>query len=153
MDIKTVKPFHIIGIEIRTTNENGKAATDIPELWHKFFSEDIMHKIPNKVDNTMYCLYTDYEKDYSKPYTTILGCRVSHLEDLPAGLTAKSFEEGHYQVFSAKGRLSEGIVFQQWSKIWAMDIPRAYMVDFEIYDENARDPNNATVNIYISVKN
>jgi len=153
MQINTIKPFHIIGIAIRTTNENGKAAIDIPMLWQKFFSENIMQKIPNKVDNTLYCIYTEYEKDYTKPYTTLLGCQVSHIEELPSGLTARSFEEGCYQVFSAIGSLNEGIVFKQWSKIWTLDIPRAYTADFEVYNERAFDADNATVNIYIAVKN
>lgn len=73
---QTIQKFHVIGISIRTTNENNQAAQDIPELWNKFMTESVIEKIPNKVENAVYCIYTEYEKDHTKPYTTILGCRV-----------------------------------------------------------------------------
>ena len=41
-----IESFHIIGITIRTNNENEQAAKDIPELWGKFYSENILEKIP-----------------------------------------------------------------------------------------------------------
>lgn len=69
--------FYVIGIAVRTTNENQKAAQDIPVLWNKFMTEGIINQIPNKADHAIYCIYTDYEKDYTKPYTTILGCKVN----------------------------------------------------------------------------
>jgi len=49
-----IDPFSIIGISIRTTNENGKSANDIADLWNKFMSENILDKIPNKIDSTIY---------------------------------------------------------------------------------------------------
>ena len=77
MEKVKIEPFKLIGISLRTTNENGKAAKEIGELWEKFLNENISDAIPNKVDNTVYSLYTDYEGDYTKPYTAILGCPVN----------------------------------------------------------------------------
>lgn len=37
--------FYVIGIAVRTTNENQQAAQDIPVLWHKFMTEGIMDQI------------------------------------------------------------------------------------------------------------
>ena len=34
--------FHIIGIAIRTTNENGQSQKDIGELWQKFSGSNII---------------------------------------------------------------------------------------------------------------
>lgn len=36
-----IRPFNIIGISVRTTNENDQAAKDIPALWKRFISEGI----------------------------------------------------------------------------------------------------------------
>ncbi len=57
-----MEPFKVIGISVRTTNENNQAAKDIPVLWENLMNEDILNRIPNKTDNTIYSIYTDYEK-------------------------------------------------------------------------------------------
>ena len=147
-----IKTFQVIGIAVRTTNENGQSAQVIPALWNRFMSEGILDQIPNKVDNTLYCIYTDYEKDHTKPYTTILGCKVSNLDQIPNGLVGKTFEEQTYIKRVAKGNLMKGIVYEEWTKIWNADLNRAFNADFEVYDERTHNPENAEVDIFISVK-
>jgi predicted transcriptional regulator YdeE len=144
--------FSIIGISVRTTNENGQSGKDIPALWNKFIAEEILQQIPNKTSNDIYCIYTDYEKDHTKPYTTILGCVVEHLDLIPDGMVAKIVEGENYERFTAKGNLAEGIVFNEWMKIWNSDLNRAFTADFEIYGEKAQNPENAEVNIYIALQ-
>lgn len=146
-----IEPFNLIGISIRTTNESGQSAKDIADLWNKFMSENISDKIPNKIDNTVYSLYTDYEGDHTKPYTTILGCKVDKVSQVPEGLITKSFEGGDYMKTSTKGELMKGIVANKWYEIWAMDLDRKYTADFEVYGEKALNPNDAEVEIFIAV--
>ncbi|SPZ84683.1 Uncharacterised protein [Sphingobacterium multivorum] len=62
MNNKIIPSFSIIGLAIRTSNQNGQAAKDIPELWARFFKEDVLSRIPNKISNELYCIYTEYEK-------------------------------------------------------------------------------------------
>jgi predicted transcriptional regulator YdeE len=147
-----IPSFSIIGIAIRTTNENGKSSHDIPALWNTFMSESNIEKIPNKIDNSIYCVYTEYEKDHTKPYTTIIGCKVSTLESIPNGMVGKTFKEENYTKFLVKGNLQEGIVFKEWFKIWNSDILRTFTTDFEIYGEKAQNPENAEVDIFIATK-
>lgn len=144
--------FYVIGIAVRTTNENQQAAQDIPVLWNKFMTEGIIDQIPNKAGHAIYCIYTDYEKDYTKPYTTILGCKVNSLDKIPEGMVGKTIESSDYSKQTTKGSLAEGIVYNEWLKIWNMDLNRTYTADFEIYGEKAQDPENAEVDIYIAVK-
>jgi predicted transcriptional regulator YdeE len=151
MNTTSVEPFFVIGLAIRTTNENEQAAKDIPKLWQKFQSENLLAKIPNKTDNTIYCLYTDYEEDYTKPYTTILGCRVNDLTTIPEGLMGKSIAGGLYTTFTVRGKLSDGIVIREWTKIWNSNLQRAYTCDFEVYGEKAQNPDNAEIDIFIAV--
>jgi predicted transcriptional regulator YdeE len=151
METEKLEKFYVIGISVRTTNENGKAGIDIPELWNKFMSENLIEKIPNKIDNTIYCIYTEYEKDYTKPYTTILGCKVSSIENIPNEMVAKTFENENYRKFVAKGNILQGMVFGEWTKIWNTEIDRKYSADFEVYGEKAQNPENAEVDIYVSL--
>ena len=152
MDKVTIKEFTIIGISVRTTNENGQSAKDIGELWNKFMSEGILEKIPNKVDNTIYSIYTEYESDYTKPYTTVLGCKVEHLNEIPSGMVGKSFKGGKYINFSTKGDLTKGLIVDKWIEIWKMDLDRVYSADFEVFGEKAQNPNDAEIDILIAVK-
>lgn len=152
MSYQNIQSFNVIGIAVRTTNENNQAANDIPVLWHKFMSENVLAQIPNKIDETIYCIYTDYEKDHTKPYTTILGCKVANLDSIPEGMVGKTFEDGNYQKYTAKGNLMEGLIFNEWLKIWNLAIPRAYSADFEVYGEKAQNPTDAEVDIYIAIQ-
>ena len=147
-----MKQFKIIGITVRTTNENNQAMEDIPVLWNKFLSKNLIEKIPNKLSSEIYCVYTEYEKDYTRPYTTLLGCKVEKLNEIPEGMVGKKFEDGKYQKFTAKGDLTKGAVVQEWSKIWNSDLERTYTADFEVYGEKSQNPENAEVEIYVAIK-
>ena len=112
-----IQKFNVIGISVRTTNENGQSGKDIPALWNTFMSEAIQSKIPGKISEELFCIYTDYEKDHTKPYTTILGCKVENLDVVPENMIGKTIESANYEELIAKGNLSEGIVFNKWLEI------------------------------------
>jgi predicted transcriptional regulator YdeE len=152
MDTQKISTFSIIGIAVHTTNQNGQSGKDIPALWDKFMAEGILEKIPNKIDNTVYCIYTDYESDYTKPYTTILGCRVANADNVPEGMVGKNFDGGNYTKYTAIGNLMQGVVFNEWTKIWNSTIERAYTADFEVYGPKAQNPADAEVDIFIAIK-
>jgi len=152
MKTRKIEAFKIIGISVRTTNENNQAAKDIPALWQKFMSEGLLNAIPNKVDNDIYCLYTHYEKDHTKPYTTLLGCKVKTLDNIPEGMVGYEFEGGNYINLPAKGDLMNGAVYNKWLEIWGMNLNRAFTADFEIYGSKSQNPNDAEVDILISLK-
>lgn len=143
--------FSIVGIAITTTNESGQSGTDIPALWQKFMTENIASKIPGKIGAEIYCLYTNYEKDYTRPYTAILGCAVSDCEQLPAGMICKTIEAGIYKEYNVKGKLLDNPVFNAWVNIWSSDIQRAYTTDIEIY-RPGEGKENIDMSIYIAIK-
>jgi len=152
METVKIDPFQIIGIAVRTSNANGQATTEIAALWDKFMSENILGKIPNTVDQTVYSLYTDYEGDHKKPYTAILGCKVENLDTIPEGMVGKSFDGGKYMKTTAKGDLTNGLIVNQWSKIWAADLDRKYTADFEVFGSKAQNPHDAEVDFFVAVK-
>ncbi len=153
METVKIKTFKIIGISIRTTNVNGQATKEIAELWQRFTSENIMAKIPNKVENTVYSLYTNYEGDYTMPYTAILGCKVEKLDAIPNGMVGKSFDGGNYVKTTAKGDLKQNLIVNHWAKIFEMKLNRAYVVDIEAFGEKAQNLLDAEVDFYVSVNN
>ena len=114
-------------------------------------AENTLAMIPNKITQDIYSLYTDYEDDHTKPYTTILGCKVSSLDKIPEGMVGRSFDGGSYVKTSTKGDLMQGLIVKHWSKIFEMDLNRTYLADFEIYGQKAQNPSTAEVDIYIGV--
>ena len=152
MNIVKLESFSVIGIKVRTTNENEQAAKDIVALWNTFMSQNCIDKKPNKVSTAVFSIYTNYESDYTKPYDTILGCKVSSLDKIPEGMVGHSFKASTYKEFKAQGNLSAGIVYKKWLEIWGADLERLYTADFEVYGDTAKDTTNAEVPIYVAVK-
>ena len=147
----TIAPFNVIGIAVRTTNENGQSGEDIGQLWGKFMSEGIAAQIPNKMDESVFSIYTNYESDHTKPYDTILGCKVSSLDEIPEGMVGQAFEGGTYGKFVSKGDLTKGVVFGTWTEIWKQDLDRVFTADFEVYGERAQNPTDAEVDVLIAL--
>ena len=152
MDKVKIEPFKVIGISVRTTNENGQAAKEIADLWGRFMNEKILEAIPDKIDNTVYSIYTGYERDNTKQYTAILGCSVENLNDIPDGMIGKSFDGGNYVKLSAKGDLMKGLIVNKWTEIWEMDLDRAFTADFEVFGAKAQNPTDAEIDFLIAIK-
>ena len=146
-------PFKIIGISVRTTNENGQSMTDMGQLWDRFYSEGILSTIPTRTSNDIYSIYTDYQSDYKGIYTAIIGCKVNSLDSIPEGLIAREFRSGQYIKYIAKGKMP-GAVIDKWKEIWDNDkeLNRKYTADFEVYGQKSQDPENAEVEIYIATE-
>lgn len=151
MEHVEIAPFQVIGIAIRTTNDNAQAAKEIADLWRTFMTDNVLNKIPNKVDTTVYSLYVDYEDDHTKPYTAMLGCKVETLKEVPAGMVGKLLEGGSYVKITAKGDLLKGLVVNQWSEIFQMPLDRSYVADFEVFGTRAQDPSDAEVDFYVGI--
>lgn len=152
MEIVQKEGFKVIGIKVRTSNVNEQAAQDISQLWNRFMSEQIGEKIPNRIDQEILSIYTNYEGDHMKPYDTILGCRVSTLEHIPQGMIGQAIEGGSYTKFIAKGDLTQGLVYTAWLNIWQADMNRVYQADYEVYGEKTQNQKDAEVAIFVGLE-
>ena len=148
--ISELEEFCIIGIAARTTNQNRKAETDISELWQRFARQGLINQIPGKESTDIYCVYTDYETDHNGPYTTILGCKVTTLNNVPEQFIGKTIPACEYHVYTSTGKLPECVI-ATWQHIWASETGRKFVADFEIYNERSQNPENAEVQTYVSV--
>ncbi|UIR56466.1 effector binding domain-containing protein [Sphingobacterium sp. SRCM116780] len=152
MNNQIIQKFYVVGISTRTTNENGQSAKDIETLWGKFWNEEIQKQIPNKISDDIYAVYTDYETDFTGPYTTIIGLAVNSLEHIPKGFIGITIETSIYQKFVSKGKMPEA-VFNTWLEIWQnKKLNRAYKADFTIHGKKYYDGDQAEVETFISVK-
>lgn len=139
--------FRLMGIECKTRNHPDAAPQDIPELWNRFFSENVLGQIPEKTSDEVVCLYCEYEGDFTMPYTCVIGCPTG-AHEAPPGLVVKTIPQAAYAVFKAEGELPQSII-DAWGRIWTTDLDRTYTGDFEVYpDFNGSND----VKIFIAVK-
>jgi predicted transcriptional regulator YdeE len=145
-------PLIVVGISCRTMNSPEAAPHDIPKLWTRFYQEKIMDKIPNKASNEIICLYTDYEGNYTKPYTCFVGCPVTSLDKVPEGMSAQSIPEGSYALYRAVGEQPNAVI-ETWNAIWHGNIERIrkYTVDYQIYGEKFFAGSPQEVEVYVAI--
>ncbi len=137
-----------IGLPLRT--HNTRCATEMPAHKEKFFREDTVAKIPNKVNGDILAVYTDDENDCNGEYSWMLGCEVSSLDDVPTGLVGKVLPVTTYAVFTTKGKFPDGLI-EAWQTIWKTNLSRAYTTDFELYQADFNPQTNPTVTVYIAL--
>lgn len=138
-----------IGLELRTNNEECSLA--MPLHKDRFFKENIGSKIPNKINGNILALYTNYEGDYTKPYSWILGCEVSSLDQVPEGLVGKVISDSKYAVFTTQGEFPQGLI-AVWQDVWKSGLLRLYTSDFEVYRSDFDPQGNPQVKVYIAIE-
>jgi|APSaa5957512535_1039671.scaffolds.fasta_scaffold49022_2 predicted transcriptional regulator YdeE len=167
MDIVTQdKVLNIIGIELRTTNNNNQAFTDIPPFWQNFFSDDIAAKIPHKLSDDIYAVYTKFDNegiDNTGMYSLIIGYPVNNLDQIPASLVSCTIPKSSYRKFAVNSSKPEDVgqicngkpedVGQTWQEIWQLsatdkefNAKKSYIAEFEHYASSGK------INIYIGLK-
>lgn len=135
----------MVGIACRTSNAPDAGPQDIPRLWQRFFSENIASLIRFKASSETIALYCDYAGDHTKPYTVVIGCPVTSLDEIPEGMVGKVIPSMTYALFDARGEFPESLV-KTWQTIWQTDLKRTYTGDYEVYGSN---PNRLDVLIAI----
>lgn len=145
MKIIQKDPIHIVGIELKTSNDI--AAQTIPSQWQKFYQENILEKIPHKISMDVYGVYTHFRnigKYQECTYSLIIGAAVSKVGKLPAGLVTTVIPPSNRQVFAVVGGPMK--VGEKWLEIWQQPLPRAFVADYEKYQ-----PSGA-IDIFIGIK-
>lgn len=150
--------FTVVGIATRTSNAREMTADGIiGKQWGRLMQEGLLAKIPNKADQNIVAVYTEYASDHDGEYTFVLGARVKSEESAPAGMVAKKIPAGKFAVFTSEKGAAAKVVPEAWMKInslphSAVGGDREYRADYEIYDERAADPANAQVDVYVGIR-
>lgn len=150
--------FYVVGLARRTNNARELAGQgEIAMVWQEFSDKHLSDKITHTLGDDLLAVYTDYEGDQNGDYTFLVGKKVSDLSDLPAGLTGRHVPSGRYAMLTTQRGPLSLVVPKLWQRIWTMSPfalggKRAFEADYELYDQRARDPNNAQVDIYVGLQ-
>jgi predicted transcriptional regulator YdeE len=150
----------LVGISSRTNlaNEINPAAAKIGATIQQYFQETFPAQISHrKKPGVTFCVFTDYQSDYTGDYTFFIGEEVTSFEDLPKDAKTLAIQPQTYAVFTTPSGVMPTVVIEGWKNIWKMTPQelggrRAYHADFEVYDQRASDPKNTVLDIYIGVQ-
>jgi predicted transcriptional regulator YdeE len=150
----------VVGLTARTNNKNemNPQTAKIGALMGRYWSQNIAATISdrNNPGQTL-AVYTDYDSDEHGDYTYFLGEEVNSFDNIPAELQTLTIPAAKYQKFTTQQGKMPDVVIDAWQNIWRMTpndfgAERAYLADFELYDQRASDPADASLDIYIGIK-
>ena len=151
--------FSIVGIETRTSGENEISGEGvIGAHWQKFYQERIAEKVPNRVDDNIYAVYTKYSRDRMGGYSLIIGVKVKDKTPPTEGMVLQTIPAGQYAVLRSEKGPGESVIPTAWQKVWALEDKdqlggkRAYKADFEVYDARNTDPKSQQADLYVGLK-
>lgn len=154
----TLPEIKLVGITVRTNNvfEMNPTTAKIAPTIHKYLQGAMYEKIPNRKAGITYCVYTEYESDFTGNYTYFIGAEVESFGDLLEGYVEHTIPAQHYAKFTNDPGPMPMVCINMWQKIWQITPEnlggkRNYLSDFEIYDERALNPLNAVLDIYIGI--
>lgn len=142
---------YIVGVEVRTTSHPSEAENDIPLLWEEFYQNGGIEQIPGRINDVIIALYVDYKRDYSQPYTLVIGTEVSSCNVVPEGLVCKEIPASSYAVFQVEGEFPESVM-KTWQRVWETPIERTYTGDMEVYPADFDPETNSDAEIFIAIE-
>lgn len=158
----TLGELRLVGITTRTNNAHifeadpsaNKIAATVQKYFHNGFSEKINGR---KNPGTTFCVYTNYESDVNGDYTYFIGEEVVSFDQINDELEMLTIPVQNYAKFTNEPAPMPAACIDMWQDIWKMKTSdlggeRAYVADFEVYDERSSDHNNVTLDIYIGIK-
>ncbi len=129
--------LRIIGIELRTANR--EAMHTIPPHWQRFTEEGVLARIPGRLSDEVYAVYTHFENaglNNEGVYSLIIGAPVSSTQAVPPGMSHAVLPASPRAVFPVPpGRVDQ--VGAVWQDVWQRDdLPKAFVADCERYRAN-----------------
>ncbi len=158
--IITLLEVKLVGITAHTSNalEMNPETAKIGATMQKFFAGDMQAQImERKNPGTVFAVYTGYESDEHGKYTYFLGEEVNDFENIPQGFEMLTILPQTYVKFTSNPGQMPAVCIDMWQNIWKMSSDdlggkRAYIADFEVYDQRSQNPEQAVLDIYIGVR-
>ena len=158
--ITQLPSIKLVGIQVRTSNaqEMSQEAAKIGATMQKFFGSGLQAQIMGRKNpGTVFAVYTNYESDEHGEYTYFLGEEVDDFENIQQEFAMLTIPGQRYARFTSNPGPMPAVCINMWQNIWKMKAAdlggqRAYIADFEVYDQRSQNPQQAVLDIYIGIK-
>lgn len=154
--------IRLIGITTRTNSktifEANPSTNPIAATVQRYFHQGLAQKIPHRKNpGTTFCVYTNYESDFTGDYTYFIGEEVTSFDHVSKEFETLVIPAQTYAKFTSKPGPMPAVCIDMWQRIWKMNDAelggkRAYIADFELYDERSTDHTNVVLDIYIGIE-
>lgn len=156
----TTKAKHVIGMSthfISVTSPDKNNHMLLPQLWRIYLQRagEIKHRIGPGDVGLCEPLLAEV-KGHPDEYFYMAGTEVERIEDVPAGMTAKTIPAGRFAVFTHKGQIDKiehtmRYIFGSWLPRSGEELREA--ADLEVYDHRFKyGSDDSELDIYIPVK-
>lgn len=128
----------VIGLALRTGNH--EAFETIPPHWQRFFGEQVMSRIPQRLSEDVLAIYTDFDnagQNNEGQYRFVIGAAVAPEAAVPDGLVKVQIPASRCAVFEVERGHPER-VGEAWQRIWATELPKSYRCDHERYQPDGQ---------------
>lgn len=151
----------LVGTFVRTNNINemNPETAKISKHFYSYFSSKVAENFKDRCfPNVTYSIYTEYESDENGEYTHFIGEIVKTAENQNLSqFKILTIPASKYIKFTTHTGKLPDIVIEAWQYIWktksqALGGVRAYIADFEVYDDRSCNPESAEVDLYIGIK-
>ncbi len=154
--LETVEAFDVCGLSAVISNEDDQAVDQINMLWQRFFSESVAMKVPERKNDVIYAVYSEYQGDHTKPYRLTIGYKLREDEVEAAAAGIEDFRQvrvkgGEYAGLSAQGQQPQALI-ETWTAVWESDLDRKFETDFELYGPRFFEDGVHEVLVYIGLK-
>ena len=155
--ITALPAIKLVGITARTSNsrEMNPETSKIGATMQKFFTGGMQAQIfERKNPGRVFAVYTNYESDEHGEYTYFLGEEVDGFKNIQQEFESLTIPAGTYVKFTSTPGKMPAVCIDMWQNIWKMNAAglggkRAYIADFEVYDERSKNPEQALSLIHI----
>ncbi|MDK2126600.1 GyrI-like domain-containing protein [Parachitinimonas caeni] len=131
--------LHIVGIALHT--HNGEAFDTIPQHWQRFGSEQVLSRIPNKLSDDVYAVYTRFENSPLRPdsrYTLIIGAAVTSTDAMPEGMSSVTIPPSLRKTYPVEPATPQQ-VGATWLQLWQEPgLQSTAVADFERFTPDGR---------------
>jgi predicted transcriptional regulator YdeE len=139
----------VIGLQARTNNTSPDMSAIIGGLWECFYRDGIYDNISGKINGKALGIYSGYEGSEKDDYDITVACEVENTDGVPKETVSFIIPAGNYAKFIVKGDMHTAVA-EFWQKLWALDLPRTFVCDFEEYQDSNTE--HAEIHMYIGVQ-
>lgn len=154
--------IELVGITCRTNNDQifkcDPSTNIIAATVQKYFHNELFQKISHRKNpGVTYCVYTNYESDFTGDYTYFIGEAVESFDDAEPEFQKLTIPPQTYAKFTNQPGPMPNVCIEMWKSIFKMtpvdfEGKRSYIADFELYDERSADHQHVILDIYIGIK-
>ena len=138
--------FNIVGISTKSSYDPQDMEATYAGLWEAFLEQDISSVIPDIIDDKIYIIQSDLDKEITGGLTLTIGYKTASLDNIYEELQGIIVEASKYAVFETNKDASS-----LWNQIAFSDLETSNQNNVEVYHYNDKTQTIEKTDIWVAV--